>query len=607
MTLLSPLALLWLGITVLVVLLYFLKMRRRKVQVSSTWLWHKSINDLRVNAPFQRLRKSLLLVLQLLLIAAGAVALSHPIARSSPPEHKRWVFMIDRSVSMQMKDVAPSRLAKAKEAARQVLRECGPSDEVMVVAFSGRAQVMTPMTASRTAVESAIDRIEPSEAATRAQEAYHIAAAALEGARTREIVVFSDGGFEAIQGSEDVPLRFIPIGGKPKNAGITAMDVKRPQRADEPWSVFVQVDLHHSEKEQEVPLELYVNGELKAVRKVTITAGEGVGTIFDVSRPEPEVVQAKIAWEDDLEADNRAWHIVHQEKTKILYVGQGNFFLENALAQVKDSEAFKAAELGEKSSGDYAVVVLDGVVPGALPEGRYLVFGGVPAWEGIQVGAPMELPAVVDWNRRHPVTRLLELSEMAIKEAPRVTLPGFATPIMETSDAPLLFAWEKGRTRAVVVPFKLAESDWPFKPSFPLFIWNALEWLRSEMRTRPRPGEPLRIRLEGAETSIEVTTPANRKETLEGEKDADVVFGDTDRVGLYVVTRGKESRPVALNLFEPQETRGAVATELKLGQGKVARAGGVTAPMTPLWRWLAAGVLVLLALEWLVYHRRIEI
>ncbi len=606
MSLLSPLALLWLGITVPVVLLYFLKMRRRKVPVSSTWLWHKSINDLRVNAPFQRLRKSLLLILQLLLIALGAVALSHPIARSSPPAHKRWVFLVDRSVSMRMTDVKPSRLEKAKETARQVLRECGPSDEVMVVSFSGRAQVMTPMTASRTAVEAAIGRIEPSDAATRAQEAYHIASAALEGAKEREIVVFSDGGFEAIQGSEDVPLRFIPVGGKPKNAGITAMDVKKPGKADEPWAVFVQVDLHH-EAEQEVPLELYVNGDLKGVRKLKIAPGSGAGTIFEVSKPEPEVVQAKIAWEDDLEADDKAWFVVRQEKTKILYAGSGNLFLENALAQVKDAEAFKAAGLAEQSTGDYGVVVLDGLLPGALPEGRYLVFGGVPSWEGIQVGPPMELPAVVDWNRRHPVTRLLELSEIAIKEAPRISLPGFATPILETSDAPLVFAWEKGRTKAIVVPFKLAESDWPLRLSFPLFISNAVEWLRSEAKVQPKPGEPLRIRLEGEETEVEVAGPSGRRETLTGEKEADVVFGDTDRVGLYVVTRGKESRPIALNLFDPQETRGEVASELKLGQGKVARAGSVTAPMTPLWRWLAAGVLLLLALEWLVYHRRIEI
>ena len=53
-----------------IVLLYFLKLRRVPLQVPSTFLWHKSIEDLHVNSIWQRLRQSILLLLQILLIAA---------------------------------------------------------------------------------------------------------------------------------------------------------------------------------------------------------------------------------------------------------------------------------------------------------------------------------------------------------------------------------------------------------------------------------------------------------------------------------------------------------------------------------------------------------
>ena len=601
----NPLMFLWLGVAAPIVALYFLKLRRRKIPVSSTWLWARSIQDLRVNAPFQKLRKSLLLLLQLLLVALAAFALAGPVGRASPPDQKRWVFILDRSASMQMTDVEPSRLGMAKKLAKEILSGTGSGDEVMVIAFANRAQVLTPFTSNHPAVERAIDAIEPSDAPTRAEEAFRIAASALQTAAVSEIVVLSDGRFEAIRGMPaETEIRYIAVGAEPRNAALTALDVRRPKRTDDPWSIFAHVDLFHG-TETEVPVELYLDGRLRSIKRVTIPPNEGGAVIFEIYDADPSVVHLVLDYEDDLAADNRAWFVVQRDRARIMVASAGNYFLEKAVANLRDIDAVRATEVSAATLGEADVVVLDGIMPEALPEGRYLVFGGVPPWEGIKATEMMEYPVVADWDRRHPVTRRLELGELSIKSAPRLELPGFARPIVEAADAPLIFTWEKGRTRAVVVTFPLLESDWPLRLSFPLFVSQAVEWLLESEKTQVQPGEPLRVTLGDEQREAEVVTPGGDRHVIAGEPGRTIHFGGTERAGLYMAGPKDDARPVAVNLLDPQESAGRVEKELRIDTGAVKATETVVPDALPYWPWLASAALVLIFLEWLVYHRRL--
>src|SRR3977135_2639271 len=78
MPFLSPLALAGLAFVPLVVAFYLLKLRRDERIVPSTLLWQRLLTDVEANAPWQRLRRSLLLLLQLLLVLVLALLAARP-------------------------------------------------------------------------------------------------------------------------------------------------------------------------------------------------------------------------------------------------------------------------------------------------------------------------------------------------------------------------------------------------------------------------------------------------------------------------------------------------------------------------------------------------
>src|SRR6187401_639178 len=100
-------------------ILYFLKLRRREMPVSSTLLWKKAVQDLQVNAPFQKLRRNLLLLLQLLLLLLLLLAFSRPVTNYTPGAGTTTVILIDRSASMGAHDPELKGKTRLDEAKRR--------------------------------------------------------------------------------------------------------------------------------------------------------------------------------------------------------------------------------------------------------------------------------------------------------------------------------------------------------------------------------------------------------------------------------------------------------------------------------------------------------
>ncbi len=228
----------------LLVLMYFLKLKRHEAFVSSTLLWKRAVQDLQVNAPFQKLRRNILLLLQLLALAAILFALARPAVSLTAGQAKRYVLLIDRSASMNATDVEPSRLAVAKRQAKVLVESLrgktafsltDRSDQAMVIAFDDHARVMCNFTSDKRQLIAAIDSIEATDGGSSLAEAVMMARAFAQSTTQQDnnrsaqspaqLELFSDG---RISDAEQImvnpqELTFHCVGQSADNIAVIAM------------------------------------------------------------------------------------------------------------------------------------------------------------------------------------------------------------------------------------------------------------------------------------------------------------------------------------------------------------------------------------------------
>jgi hypothetical protein len=210
---LSPLwTILLLLVPPLIILLYFLKLKRKPMQVPSTFLWKKTIEDLHVNSLFQWIRQNILLLLQLLVLIVFLYSLLGFRYHGSATRGRHYILMIDNSASMSAKDVEPSRLDWAKREAMKEIDAAGDSDFGMVIVFNSKATTLQGYTNNRAKLREAVRNIEPTQRPTRIEEALSLAESLANPLRSTE---------QASVEPEDVPPEqertLVPV------QGITAL------------------------------------------------------------------------------------------------------------------------------------------------------------------------------------------------------------------------------------------------------------------------------------------------------------------------------------------------------------------------------------------------
>ncbi|HOX55497.1 MAG TPA: VWA domain-containing protein [Candidatus Paceibacterota bacterium] len=609
---LAPLAFAFAASIPVVVLFYLLKRKRVVKLVSSTLLWQKFLAETQASAPFQKLRKNWLLILQIVLLTLAVLALSRPyFAAEAKPAQKR-VVILDASASMQASDESPSRFEKARAEALKWVDSLKDTDEMVIVLAGATTEVKQSATSEKAALRRALQNSVCSDGPTRLVPALKMAESLVRDLDPRtgpEIHLFSDGAVPELSEFENkaLPLIYHRVGKSANNLGITALDVRANPEDARQRAIYVSV-ANFSPDSRQTELELSLDNRLLETRPLTIPAGETSPQVFMSRQSSDGVFTVRLTAPDELAVDNQASIASLLPKpVKVLLVTRGNRLLEKALRAAPNVELASATDLTDPAAG-FDFVVLDDVTPTVWPRGSVLAIHVVNTnWlAGVRRA---EAPAIVDWRSAHPLLRYASFDNVQVVQGLTAQTPSWAVSLVETPQAPLILAGELGRQRILWIGFDVLESNWPLRVSFPIFIANAVEWLNPATargdQLLVKAGDPLRLALTEPARSAQITLPDGAARALALDPTAnELVFGDTHRQGVYRLRLGTNDTAFCVNLLDAVESNIKPRDELQLGQYTKVSATTTKRANMELWRTIAALALLVLLGEWWYYHRR---
>ena len=624
MAFLAPAAFAALAIAIPILLLYMLRLRRREVLISSTFLWRQVVQDTEANTPWQRLRRNLLLFLQLLILLLLVLALARPFITVPTISAGKIALLVDASGSMTATDMdGGTRFAAALDQARQIVNNMNPQDVISLIRVAAVAEPLTAYTADKSELRGALDGMAVSQGAADWDTALTLAAAGASGAENFNIVMISDGGVGAAAGlPANIPQPvYVPIGESANNVGITALATRA--LAGQAPQLFAQVTNYGSEP-ADISLVIRLDDVLRLSRSGTIPPRSQLPIPFAEPIAEPfETLAATLTFDNDVEdflaLDNQAWAVRNEAKTRrVYYVSAGdNLFLEQALRSLPGVQTFRGNAENRRLPGDpFDLYVFDSWLPNQLPAGDMLLVNPPNSTPLFRIGDELATTNEIEIVEESPLTSFVDLDEMSLLRA-RAVEASWARALARSNQGAALLAGEVNGQQIVILPFDLRDSNLPLLIAWPVLMANLLEWFSPlDIVSLPADlsvGDVLVISPPLLAESVRVTAPDGSMRELPASGDR-VVFAETGLLGLYrleILQDGAvtSAQSFAVNLFATGESdiRPVPEAELRLGGGMRAAQADEQLGTQEFWMWLALAALLLLAVEWVVYHRRLGV
>ncbi len=606
----------WFLLLVPLIVFYFLKLRRPRVDMPSLALWRQVISDQRVNSPFQKFKRNLLLLLQMLLLCCLVLGAMQPFLSSGAQRAQYLPVLIDTSASMAALDVAggKSRLDEAKEKVGKLIDDLLPDQRLCLIAVHSTARKLTDFTDNKRLLREALAQLEVQHLPSRLEDGFQLAQALSRAFPIDSAMLISDGN---VPGDIEFELPFklnyqrLNVGGP--NIGIVDFNARRSKKG---WDVFARIEGTKDAKTL-AEYELFQNGQAfprDGQGTIRIEGGKAERLVFKVPTDVAVSLELRVKPDgfDSLAMDNVAYLDLPRPRPLAVYCPTQMESFRNALDTIPDLNLYPG---GDPTPAAVDLKFADGPISSG-PEARVSFnVGYVPDDISTLVEVEAGLAEIVDWQRTAPLLQHVQLLDVQIADQPKLAkgvgerdfeLAGYEV-LAQSRTGPLILEKPNGTGTEFQFLFHPDRSSIVYRVGFPILIQNATQVALqkaalSEAKATPTGSLPT-LKLQ-PETDYTVTGPQGFSQTAKSDGNGFLSGVEAPFVGAYEVAGGTDPVRIGASLSASRESSLESVEKLNFPEVSVNASETAVKSDQPLWGWLAAAGLALLAIEWWYFQKK---
>lgn len=520
----------------IIILMYLLKQKYKEQTVSSLFLWKKAESYSMAQQPWQKLKKNLLMILQIIFVLLLAAALANPYIMGIT-ETSHTVFALDCSLSMQAKDAeeGKSRLEQAVSEIKKQIEQASPNEKFSIVFLKDTPEIVLSSSTDKKALLKQVENVKATNGGVNWQNSKELLQIA--GAENARMIVFTDQYQELLQGMD---IEQIVLG---KNSENTAITLLSHSQGENGWQVLAKIN-YFGEGSISKTVNLFCDGKAFDRKQITIEGGKSKDVIFTEIPQQTEHIMATLTPEDVLQADDRAYDAsFSQTKKKVLLVSEQNIFLEKVYRLLPDVELYKTDTQNIEQLKGYSLYIFDGVIPRTLPDDGFFIFWNMPYENNIlYMGAEQKIDKPATTQGYGNMT-LAETLTFDIEKSKSFDVPMWASTILQANEKPLAIAGEQNGKKMAIFAFDIHDTDLPLQKEFPIFIYNLQNWFFSQNIQQSLEsivsGQVLEISLLPETKQASVLLPDGKSVNI-APPFPPLPFTDTEQTGIYTLIQKNE-------------------------------------------------------------------